>query len=98
MCGRFWRRGVPVVDPVISAVYNVTLGATGNVLFASGTVCASANVCKSAMGRRSSLGLPNLKVDDLANFAALRPAAAGEIVEVYVQGPTHVAKYEARKT
>ena len=50
------------------------------------------------MGRRSSLGLPNLKVDDLANFAALRPAAAGEIVEVYVQGPTHVAKYEARKT
>ena len=50
MCGRFWRRGVPVVDPVISAVYNVTLGVTGNLLFASGTVCASANVCKSAHG------------------------------------------------
>ena len=52
------------------------------------------------MGRRS-LGLPNLKVDDFGKFCRAptgRCVGKREGVEVYVQGPTHVAKYEARKT
>lgn len=97
------------VDPVNShilkgpgPVYNVTLGVTGNLLFASGTVCASANVCKSAHGASV---LPHLAKFESRRFWQFcrapsdRPLVRkGEFVEVYVQGPTHVAKYEARKT
>ena len=91
------------VDPVkfITAVYNVTLGVTGNLLFASGTVCASANVCKSAHGASV---LPHLAKFESRRFWQFLPRSdrplvrKGEFVEVYVQGPTHVAKYEARKT
>ena len=98
------RRGDTWIrSTLISAVYNVTLGVTGNLLFASGTVCASANVCKSAHGASV---LPRVAKFESRRFGKFcraptggrRTIAAGEIVEVYVQGPTHVAKYEARKT